>query len=48
MNNSLQYLLQVKTDMDFEIVSREECNVTGDRAEMFSKLEQDLISQVIN
>ena len=32
--------------MDFEIVSREECNVTGDRAEMFSKLEQDLISQV--
>merc|ERR1712012_1010772 len=38
--------LQVKTDMDFEIVSREECSVVGDREEMFSKLEQDLISQV--
>ena len=32
--------------MDFEIVSREDCAVVGDREEMFSKLEQDLISQV--
>lgn len=32
--------------MDFEIVSREECEVVGDREEMYSKLEQDLISQV--
>lgn len=32
--------------MDFEIVSREECAVVGDREEMFSKLEQDIISQV--
>ena len=32
--------------MDFEIVSKEECTVTGDREEMFSKLEQDIISQV--
>ena len=39
-------LLQVKTDMDFEIVSKEECSVTGDREEMYSKLEQDLIGQV--
>ena len=39
---------QVKTDMDFEIVSREECSVMGDREEMYSKLEQDLISQVEN
>jgi len=38
--------MQVKTNMDFEIVSKEECNVTGDREEMFSKLEQDIISQV--
>ena len=37
---------QVKTDMDFEIVSREDCAVVGDREEMYSKLEQDLISQV--
>ena len=43
-NNLL--LVQVKTDMDFEIVSREECAVVGDREEMFSKLEQDIISQV--
>ena len=34
--------------MDFEIVSREECSVMGDREEMYSKLEQDLISQVEN
>ena len=39
-------LLQVKTDMDFEIVSKEECSLTGDREEMYSKLEQDLIGQV--
>ena len=39
-------LMQVKTDMDFEIVSKEECSVTGDREEMYSKLEQDLIGQV--
>jgi hypothetical protein len=32
--------------MDFEILSKEECNMTGDREEMFSKLEQDIISQV--
>lgn len=47
--------------MDFEIVSREECEVgfsemnlfssslwkvSGDREEMYSKLEHDLISQV--
>ena len=32
--------------MDFEIVSREECEMVGDREEMYSKLEQDLISQV--
>jgi len=38
--------MQVKTNMDFEIVSKEECTVTGDREEMFSKLEQDIISQV--
>jgi len=38
--------MQVKTNMDFEIVSKEECNITGDREEMFSKLEQDIISQV--
>jgi len=38
--------MQVKTNMDFEIVSREECEVVGDREEMYSKLEQDLISQV--
>jgi len=38
--------MQVKTNMDFEIVSKEECNITGDRDEMFSKLEQDIISQV--
>ena len=34
--------------MDFEIVSREDCAVVGDREEMYSKLEQDLISQVKN
>ncbi|TRY63934.1 hypothetical protein TCAL_14360 [Tigriopus californicus] len=36
-------------DMDFEIISREDCqpqNMSGDRQEMFSKLEQDLIAQV--
>jgi len=38
--------MQVKTNMDFEIVSREECEVSGDREEMYSKLEHDLISQV--
>ena len=38
--------LQVKTDMDFEIVKREDCAVVGDREEMFSKLEKDLIEQV--
>lgn len=38
--------MQVKTNMDFEIVSKEECTITGDREEMFSKLEQDIISQV--
>jgi len=38
--------MQVKTNMDFEIVSKEECTMTGDREEMFSKLEQDIISQV--
>jgi len=38
--------LQVKTNMDFEIVSKEDCQVTGDREEMYSKLEQDLIAQV--
>jgi len=38
--------MQVKTNMDFEIVQREECDVSGDREEMFSKLEQDIISQV--
>ena len=43
---STSLLLQVKTDMDFEIVSKEECSVTGDREEMYSKLEQDLIGQV--
>ena len=32
--------------MDFEIVSKEEVTITGDREEMFSKLEQDIISQV--
>ena len=32
--------------MDFEIVSKEECTVVGDREEMYGKLEQDLISQV--
>ena len=32
--------------MDFEILSKEECSMTGDREEMFSKLEQDIISQV--
>ena len=32
--------------MDFEIVSKEECQVTGDREEMYSRLEQDLIGQV--
>merc|ERR1712061_891061 len=36
----------VKTDMDFEIVKREDCAVVGDREEMFSKLEKDLIEQV--
>ena len=41
-------IYQVKTDMDFEIVSREECSVMGDREEMYSKWEQDLISQVEN
>ena len=29
-------------------MSREECSVMGDREEMYSKLEQDLISQVEN
>lgn len=38
--------MQVKTNMDFEILSKEECSMTGDREEMFSKLEQDIISQV--
>eukprot|EP00092_Neocalanus_flemingeri_P009112 GFUD01009812.1.p1 GENE.GFUD01009812.1~~GFUD01009812.1.p1 ORF type:complete len:808 (-),score=274.71 GFUD01009812.1:294-2717(-) len=38
--------MQVKTNMDFEIVSKEECTMTGDREEMFSKLEQDIINQV--
>jgi len=38
--------MQVKTNMDFEIVSTEDCQVTGDREEMFGKLEQDLIAQV--
>lgn len=39
--------MQVKTNMDFEIVAVEDCGaVTGDREEMFSKLEQDLIGQV--
>jgi len=38
--------MQVKTSMDFEIVSTEDCQVTGDREEMFGKLEQDLIAQV--
>jgi len=38
--------MQVKTNMDFEIVSKEDCQVTGDREEMFSNLEQDLIAQV--
>merc|ERR1719319_392854 len=28
--------MQVKTNMDFEIVSREECEVVGDREEMYS------------
>jgi len=37
---------KVKTDMDFEIVAKEECTVMGDREEMYAKLEQDLISQV--
>ena len=32
--------------MDFEIVKREDCAVVGDREEMFSKLEKDLIEQV--
>lgn len=35
--------------MDFEIISREDCqpqSMSGDRQEMFSKLEQDLIAQV--
>ena len=32
--------------MDFEIVSKEECSISGDREEMYSKLEQDLIGQV--
>ena len=32
--------------MDFEIVSMEESKITGDRAEMYAKLEQDLIAQV--
>ena len=32
--------------MDFEIVSKEECSMSGDREEMYSKLEQDLIGQV--
>ena len=32
--------------MDFEIVSKEECIISGDREEMYSKLEQDLIGQV--
>jgi len=38
--------MQVKVDMDFEIVSREDCQVTGDREEMYSNLEKDLIAQV--
>jgi len=38
--------MQVQTNMDFEIVSKEEVTITGDREEMFSKLEQDIISQV--
>ena len=42
----LTSFVQVKTNMDFEIVQREECEVSGDREEMFSKLEQDIISQV--
>jgi len=33
-------------DMDFEIVSMEESKITGDRAEMYAKLEQHLIAQV--
>merc|ERR1719193_1058357 len=37
---------QVKTNLDFEIISREDCQVTGDREEMYSKLEHDLIAQV--
>ena len=32
--------------MDFEIVSKEESQITGDRAEMYGKLERDLIAQV--
>jgi len=38
--------MQVKTNMEFEIISKEDCQVTGDREEMYSKLEQDLIAQV--
>ncbi len=44
--NQLNIKAAKANDMDFEIVSMEESKITGDRAEMYAKLEQHLIAQV--